>query len=92
MFLSVVTGEASPQMETEGLQYWKGLPPEKGYIRGYMVVDRKTGKWMTFNLWETEADAMAYETRGDYQKDVHEAAKLGSHNVTRQVFEVLAEK
>ncbi len=92
MFASIVTGKWSPQMGNEGAQYWKGLANEKGYIQGYFCVDRTAGTWMTFNVWETEADARAYETRGEFQRDVQEATKLGSTDVTRQVLEVLAEK
>ncbi len=93
MFASIVEGQgSSPETGEQAIEYWKGLPPEKGYIRGYMLIDRKTGKWVTFNLWETEADARAYETGGDYQRDLREAAKLGSTGVTRQVLEVVAEK
>ncbi len=93
MFASVVEGQGtSPEMGDQAVKYWKNLGPEKGYIRGYMLVDRKTGKWMTFNLWETEADARAHETSGGYQRDVQEAEKLGSTGLKREVLEVVAER
>ncbi len=92
MFASIVTGKGSdPGTEAEAAKYWKGLGEQKGYIRGYMLLDRSTGTWMTVNLWETEADAKSYETSG-YQRDVTEAHRLGTTDLTRQVFEVIAEK
>ncbi|MGE5140409.1 MAG: hypothetical protein ACM3JD_13160 [Rudaea sp.] len=93
MFASIVTGQGSnPETGEQAINYWKGLPPEKGYLRGYMLIDRKTGSWVTFNLWETEADARAYGAGGEFQRDLQEAQKLGSTGVTREVLEVVAEK
>ncbi len=92
MFASVVTGQGTAETEAQAAEYWKNLKDEKGYLRGYMVVDRKTGKWMTFNLWETEAAARGHETGGGYARDVQEATRMGASSLTREVFEVVGEK
>ncbi len=92
MFASIVMGEGLVKETDEAAKYWKGLTDEKGYIHGYMLVDHKTGHWMTVNLWETEADAQAHESSGGYQRDLEEGARMHMTNIKREVLEVIAEK
>ena len=39
-----------------------------GWLGVYVVVDRSTGDGLAFGLFETEADAHAFETSGAFQK------------------------
>ena len=93
MFASVVTGQAHPDALEQGIEVWKGSGGNsKGFLGGYMIADRKTGKFMTFNLWEKEEDAHEYDLSGGFQQDIDRYAPGFETRPTREVFEVVAER
>lgn len=64
------------------------LKQQPGYKGALVIVDRATGKVISFTLWESEADLKASEQRGYYQKQLAKLAHLLPALVVREVYEV----
>ena len=95
MYVSVASGRYRKGGETieQAVEHFKNLKVPKGYQRGYMVVDRKTGKWLTFNLWDTEEEARGHETSDLHKEHLrHAEEQLGSTDHNREVYELVAER
>lgn len=72
MYASVTVAQVNPdRIEDVASLYAKVLPTLRsaiGWLGVYVVVDRSTGGGHLLGLWETEADARAFETSGTFQK------------------------
>lgn len=96
MHARVVTSQLKPGTVDQAVQIWreKVIPTiegAKGFKRGYMTGDRNTGKGLVFTLWETEADATAWNTSGKYQEVISHFATLFVTPPTQEQFEVFIE-
>lgn len=72
MHARVVTSRLKLGTTDQAFQIWREkviptLEGAKGFQHSYMTGDRSTGKGAVFTLWETEADASAWNTNGKYQ-------------------------
>ncbi len=61
---------------------------QKGFRDILMLIDRATGKFVVYALWESEADLRATETSGHYQTQVAKLASLMVGQPTREICEV----
>ena len=61
---------------------------KKGFHSGYLVINRKTGNCLSIAFWDTEADALADEKDGSYQKRANGAKELVVKLTTREIYEV----
>ena len=43
---------------------------QKGFQGAYLLTDRKTGKGISFTLWDSEEDAVTTEQSGYYQEQL----------------------
>jgi heme-degrading monooxygenase HmoA len=73
MYIRAITLPVQPSKTDEAIRLFReSVAPifqqQKGFKGGYLVGDRKTGKAMSFSLWETEADASVMDSSGAYQK------------------------
>ncbi len=57
---------------------------QKGFQQLFGVIDKKTGKGIAIELWDTDENANAYEQNGFYQEQL---AKLASFFITTPVRE-----
>lgn len=92
MHAALVTGQGDPAKTEQEIAAWKALPVEPGWKGGYLVIDRKTGKFLVFSLWESEASAREYETSGRFKMEADAARAGGTQVFDREVFEVVAER
>ncbi len=96
MYIRFVSSQIKPETVDEAIQIWREqlipvLKGIKGYKRGYLSGDRKSGKSVAVSIWETEADANAYYTSGKYAELI---ALFAQHMVvppTQEQFEVFAQ-
>ena len=76
MYASVTGAQVNPgRIEDIKSLYEKVLPTLRsavGWLGVYVVVDRSTGAGHLLGLWETEADAKAFETGGTFQRVLDE--------------------
>ncbi len=75
MFTRITTVFVDPTRAKEAMQQWKVNVTEiwkqqKGYIRGYLLMNSRTGKGKVVSLWETQADAEAYESTGAFSRAI----------------------
>jgi len=61
---------------------------QKGYRRGYLLTDRKTGKGVAITLWDSEEDAIANEQSGYYQEQVGKFKDFFTAPPVREGYEV----
>ena len=64
MYARVTTTQIQLEKVDEAIRLWRdsvmpAAKAQKGFKSGYLLVDRKTGKGVSFGLWETEADVQA---------------------------------
>ena len=57
---------------------------QKGFQQLIGVIDKKTGKGISIELWDTDENANAFEQNGFYQEQL---SKLGSFFITTPVRE-----
>jgi len=96
MYAGVVTLQMRPETLDIGASTWQAiaenhLKQQKGYQSGYFLADRTTGKALVFALWETEADAVGYETQGQYPDLIAAFSNLLTEKPTRVIYEVGAQ-
>lgn len=73
MYVRAITLPVHPAKTDEAVRLFRDsvapiFQEQKGFKAGYLVGDRKTGKTMSFSLWETEADASVMDSSGAYQR------------------------
>jgi heme-degrading monooxygenase HmoA len=96
MHARVVTSQLKPGSVDQAIQIWGDqvmptLKSAKGFKRGYMSGDRHSGKGVVFTLWETEADATAWNTSGKYAEVIAHFAQHFAAPPTQEQFEVFIE-
>ena len=52
------------------------------------MTDHETGEGYTVGLWETEGDAEAFESSGNYQKQIAKLGGLLAEPPIRKIYEV----
>ena len=65
MHAGIVTGLLDPKRMSESIGFWKKLRKGCAAEGGYLVIDPKTGEWMSFDLWQTEVDAQRIKKVGN---------------------------
>ena len=73
MFARVIRSDVSSAEMVENVRLFKEvsvptLKRQKGFRKGFFVVDRNTGKTTAVSIWDTEGDARAYEASGDFEQ------------------------
>ena len=61
---------------------------QRGFCGGYLLTDRKTGKGISFTLWDSEEDAIANENSGYYQEQLSKFKDLFTAPPVREGYEV----
>ncbi len=67
------------------------LKQQKGLMHAYMTTDRSRDKVVIFAVWETDAQARAFESSGEWQRQVAKIAPLLVGQPTREVYEISVE-
>jgi heme-degrading monooxygenase HmoA len=91
MFARVSTYHGKPEAVNKGIQTTKdmdGIEQEPGFIRAYLLVDRKTGKAMTITLWESEGAVRATSDKANPLRDRISQAFGASGPASVDVYEV----
>jgi heme-degrading monooxygenase HmoA len=96
MYIRFVNSQVNLETIDEAIQIWdeqlkpvlKGI---KGYKSGYLTGDRKSGKSVAVSIWETEADAIAFNTSGKYAELIALFARHMVAPPTQEQFEVFVE-
>lgn len=98
MYARVVTAQYQPGKLDEGIQlYRESILPETRQQRGFKgtigLVDRSTDKAISITLWQTEADAQASGTSGDYlQAQLAKIASLVATAPDTETYEVVVQE
>src|SRR5689334_17577043 len=82
MYTRVVIVQLSPGRTDQAITIFQDfvLPAARnqpGFKGAYLLTDRRTGKFLSFTLWESEADLSASETNGYYQEQIAKFAGVG---------------
>ena len=76
MHASITVAQVTRERVDDVAPLYERLAPElrkaKGWLGVYVVIDRATGNGHLLGLWETEADAVAFETSGAFQRILSE--------------------
>jgi hypothetical protein len=91
MHATIVTGLLNQKRMPESISFWKTLREKCAAERGYLLIDRETGEWVSFDLWKNEVDAQRMEKSGEFLKVIEMGERIGLQKMKRQVFEVFAE-
>jgi heme-degrading monooxygenase HmoA len=80
MYARVITVQIQPSKVDEAIRiYQDSVVPaakqQKGFKSIWLLTDRKSGKGISFGLWDTEADMIASESSGYLSEQL---AKFGS--------------
>jgi len=67
------------------------LKQQKGFMHAYMTTDRSRDKAVIFAVWETDAQARAFESSCEWQRQVAKVAPLLAGQPTREVYEISVE-
>ena len=57
-----------------------------------LLVDRNTGKSISIGLWDSEADAKAYETSGAFREVVAQFGDLIEAAPARELYEIVVKE
>jgi heme-degrading monooxygenase HmoA len=93
MYASVTTEKAKLDKLDEAASAWRDLLTEarpQGLKGAYYLHDRQSGEVVIVGLWNTEADARAFETSGGFQQAVGKLAAYLDEAPTRKVYELAA--
>ncbi|MEZ4670877.1 MAG: hypothetical protein R3E39_23485 [Anaerolineae bacterium] len=75
MFASIIHAQFPTDKLEAAVQVWQetvaGNPPT-GWQEGYFVADRTSGHVHAVAIWDSEANARAYESSGRFQQDVRD--------------------
>ncbi len=93
MHARVTTSTIQRDKIDEGIRIFRdSIVPEaqkqKGFRDILLLLDRATGKFVVYALWESEADLRATEASGHYQTQVARLASLMVGQPTREICEV----
>jgi heme-degrading monooxygenase HmoA len=81
MYARIITSQLKNGALEQATSIWResiipSLEHTKGFQGGYMTSDPNTGKGMVVTLWETQADASAMDSSGQYQQSIAHFANL----------------
>jgi heme-degrading monooxygenase HmoA len=91
MFARVSTYHGKPESVNRGIQASKEMrevEQMQGFVRAYLLVDRKTGKAMTMTLWESEEAVRATSDSSNPLRDRISQAFGASGPASVEVYEV----
>jgi len=82
MHARMVIVQLTPGRADQAITLFKGsvLPAaqaQRGFKGAFLLTDRRTGKFVSLSLWETEADLNASEESGYYQEQIAKFAGVG---------------
>lgn len=72
MYASIIQAKLKPGQADQAAEMLREIltsanPP--GWQHTYFMVSHQTGQLLSFGVWNSEADAVAYETSGRFQED-----------------------
>jgi heme-degrading monooxygenase HmoA len=81
MYARIISSQLKPGTLEQATSIWRdlivpSLENTKGFRGGYMNSDPHTGKGTVVTLWETQADASAMNSSGQYQHSIALFANL----------------
>jgi heme-degrading monooxygenase HmoA len=96
MYARVISSQLKAGSIEEAASIWREsasqhLKQMKGFKGGYMTGDRQTGKGVVITFWETEADATAVDSSGQYQQILGLLTDHLAAPPQREQFEVLVQ-
>ncbi|HET9494612.1 MAG TPA: antibiotic biosynthesis monooxygenase [Chloroflexia bacterium] len=93
MYISITTLGLEQSKVAELTAFYEHLLPAlqnvKGWRRLYLLVNRETGEGKILVMWDTEADAYAFESSGNYRAIISQLQGVLSGPVDREVLEVV---
>ena len=93
MHAGVVNFRVQPSRMEEAVQIYLGsivpaMREQRGFRNVLVLTDHETGEGYTLGLWETEGDAEAFESSGNYQKQIAKLGGLLAEPPIRKIYEV----
>ncbi len=97
MFARLVPAQAIPGKLNQIIKTWKEkdvplMQSSKGYRGAYLLSDRRTGKFISMTLWESEDDALADGQSIPHKRilDSYRNVLTGGY-ITQQYYEISAQ-
>jgi heme-degrading monooxygenase HmoA len=96
MYARIITSQLKMGTLEKATSIWResivpSLENTKGFQGGYMTSDPNTGKGMVVTLWETQADANAMNSSGQYQESIALFANLLESKPNLEQLEVMVQ-
>lgn len=93
MHARTVTIESRPENLDTAIQLYQdkvlpGAASERGFRGGLLLSDKKSGKGMSITFWESEADMLASEKSGFFQRALDSMTSIMVGKPVREVYEV----
>ena len=81
MHARVILGKVKLDKQDEAIKiYQESVEPaakeQKGFIRGHLLTDPDTNKFISITIWETENDMIAGESSGYLESQLNKIAAL----------------
>jgi quinol monooxygenase YgiN len=95
MFARVTTVDVAPSnVDQASAIYQSSIIPDvsaaQGNLGAYLLVDRATGHTLSVTLWDSQANALAYEASGGYRAQVAKVAQFFTSAPGMATYDVLS--
>lgn len=96
MYARIISSQLKPGTLDQATSIWRdaivpSLSNTRGFRGGYMNSDPNTGKGTVVTLWETQADASAMNSSGQYQQSIALFAALLESTPNLEQIEVMVQ-
>jgi heme-degrading monooxygenase HmoA len=96
VYARIITSQLKIGTLAQATSIWRqsivpSLKNTKGFQGGYMTSDPNTGKGMVVTLWETQADASAMDSSGQYQESIAQFADLLEFRPNLEQLEIMVQ-
>lgn len=92
MYASIITTKLRAEQIDQAAETLRDIltsaSPE-GWQHTYLVVNRQTGQLMSFGVWDSEAEAVAYESSGRFQQDAQKMREFMEGAPERRTGEII---
>jgi len=93
VYVSITTLGLEQSRVSEFVAFYQRLLPflrdVKGWQDLYLLVDHEAGEGRVLAMWETEADAYAFESSGQFRAVISQLQNVAGGPADRQVYDVV---
>ena len=95
MKTAIIHLEVKPEKMSDFKSQWfkvnEEVKKEKGILNTFLLVHPQSGKALSIGLWESEADAKAFQSKPAYQKFVTESKDYFVKPPVREIYDMVGD-